>query len=71
MNPSKPITEDQLIGLLKLLAIVGGNPGMLKPVKLVPQTGGYPPKIDPVTIFNYRENFEVIKQLAREFGALK
>lgn len=70
MNPSKPITEDQLIGLLKLLAIVGGNPGMLKPVKLDPAIGKAP-IINRGLYNNYLDNFKVITQLAQELGALK
>lgn len=71
MNLSKPITEDQLLGLLKLIAVIGGNPGMLKPVELAPQMKGYPPEVGLATRKNFEDNLAVVKQLAQKFGAMK
>lgn len=71
MNSSKPITEDQLLGLLKLIAVIGGNPGMLKPVELSRQMQGYPVKVSAASQGSYEENLGQLVYLAKSFGVLK
>ena len=70
MNPNQPVTQEQLVGLLRLIAIVGSNPKLLKEVTLIPRTNGIP-KISPATQFNYESNLKTIRGLAIGLNVLK
>lgn len=70
MNPSKPITEDQLLGLLKVIAAVAARPELFEPLKLTALTGGVT-RVNPVSQTDFEGNIKTVQGLARYYGVLK